>query len=186
MNSLSPGATVGLLRVCLVALAVAGMSACFGDDESDAAKEDGSADASGSDAATGTLVLGSETFEFIVDACDLAAKPPAGRATLSGHADLPDGRTLQVTMLRTPMGSTTWHSVGLDFGSEYREARRGRFEDQGQGDWRSIAADSTEPGLGPLISIEGRSVAAEGTFLPGSGGSAGPLAGSLTATCPDS
>ena len=87
-------------------------------------------------------------------------------------------------MLRTPMGSTTWHSIGLDFGSDYREARRGRFE--GEEGWQPIAADSVEPGLGPLITIEGRTIAANGTFLPGSGGTAGPVQGSVTATCPES
>ncbi|MFW6084358.1 MAG: hypothetical protein ACODAA_04020 [Gemmatimonadota bacterium] len=189
MNSVSRGPAVGFVRVLLAALAVVGTTACFGDD-SDEAEGGADTDAAGveegvgSDAAAGTLTLGSETFEFVVDACDLAEDPPAGRATLSGHADLPDGRTLQVTMLRTPMGATTWHSVAADFGSEYREARRSRTAN-GDG-WRPVAADSAQSALGPLITIEGRSVAAEGTFLPGSGGTAGPVRGGVTATCPES
>lgn len=187
MSSVLRGGVARTLRICLVALVVVGGIACFGDDEGDEdAGDAGRADAEvapGSQA-TGTLNLGSETIEFVVDACDLAGKPAAGRPTLSGHADLPDGRTLRITMLRTPMGSTTWHSVALDFGSDYREARRGRFE--GEEGWRPIVADSTEPALGPLIAIEGRGVSAEGTFLPGSGGASDPVQGSVTATCPES
>ena len=188
MMSFSRGRTAGIGSALLVVAAIAGTAACFGD-ESDEAEDDPNpevADAgeAGSDAATGTLVLGSETIEFIVDACDLASEPAAGRPTLSGHAELPDGRTLQITMLRTPMGSTTWQSVALDFGGEYREARRGRSE--GDDGWRPIAADPTEPALGPLIEIDGRSVSAEGSFLPGSGGASGTVRASVTATCPGS
>lgn len=188
MNTWPQRARGDFLRIGVAALLVMVMPACFGDDGSDgAADEDVAADGDGAESeveATGTLVLGSRTIEFVVDACDLAADPPAGRATLSGHADLPDGRTLHVTMLRTPMGSTTWHSVGLDFGSEYREARRGRFE--GEEEWLPVTADSVEPGLGPLITIEGRRVSARGTFLPGSGEADEPVRGSVTATCPES
>lgn len=182
-----PPVTSRLLRLGLVVVTVVGLAGCLGDD--DTTGEDGSGDpadgaeTSDADVATGTLVLGSRSIEFSVDACDLAPDPPVGRATLSGHAELPDGRTLQVTMLRTPMGSTTWHSVALDFGDEYREARRGRFE--GQAGWRPILADSSDSAVGPLITIEGRRVAAEGVFLPGSGGTSKPVPGSVSAICPE-
>lgn len=188
MNSRSHRRANLFLRAALATLVVMGTPACFGDDGSDRADDPNvavdSADTESETEATGSLVLGSDTIAFAVDDCDLAAEPPSRRATLSGHADLPDGRTLHVTILRTPMESTTWHSIGLDFGSEYREARRGRFE--GEGGWRSITADSMEPGLGPLITIEGRGVSARGTFSPGSGEADEPVPGNVTATCPES
>lgn len=185
MNSVLRGGVAPILRILLVMLAVVGTSACFGDDDADEADTETARGEEAREAeAVGTLQLGSETIEFVVDACDLAAEPTGGRPTLTGHANLPDDRTLQITMLRTPMGTTTWQSVALDFGTDYREARRGRSE--GEEGWRPILADSTESGLGPLITVDGRTVAAEGTFLPGSGGASEPVQGSVTATCPES
>jgi hypothetical protein len=137
--------------------------------------------AAGADSAPGLLVLGNDTIRFYVDHCT-ATVQSVSRPILAGHRSL-TGRALQVTVLSTQVGSTTWHSVGLDFGSEYWEARRAS---SGASGWRHLAADSTEPGLGPLIELRGDTVRAEGWFLPGAGSSLESIRGSLSAPCPAS
>jgi hypothetical protein len=134
------------------------------------------------DSAAGLLVLGKDTIRFYVDHCT-ATVQSVSRPILAGHRSL-TGRALQVTVLSTQVGSTTWHSVGLDFGSEYWEARRG--SSTGASGWRHLAADSTEPGLGPLIELRGDTVRAEGRFLPDPGSSLESIRGSVSAPCPAS
>jgi hypothetical protein len=116
-------------------------------------------------------VWGGDTIRFYVDHCTATVQSDS-RPILGGHRSL-TGRALQVTVLSTQVGSTTWHSVGLDFGSEYWEARRG--SSTGGSGWRDLAPGSTESGLGPLIELRGDTVRAEGRFLPGAGSTLEPI-----------
>jgi hypothetical protein len=136
------------------------------------------------DPSEGILVLGDNTLRFHIDHCDASPASGAVRPILAGHADLADGRSLHVTVLRTEIDSASWQSVGVDFGSEYWEARRGRSAERDG--WWQAGEGLHDAGLGPLIEIRGDTVHAAGSFQPGAGIDLPPIPGSVTARCPGS
>jgi hypothetical protein len=200
-------ATTAVLLLPLLSLlsllSLLGIAAC-GDDRPDA---DGGEERTPRDEApaldpgAGVLFLGGDTIPFRVASCDssaasagsddevLSAASAASAAStvhllLDGVASLPDGRSLQITVLRVNTDTTTWHSVGLDYGTEYWEARRGRARhSDGAKEWREFT-DSAEPVSSPLFTIDDGAIRAEGRFSSAEGSSSEPRDGRLTAVCP--